>query len=79
MQHYHLDIEGIPEYTNALEDTQKRSKWAGNTITSATLLLIATNAMLSTERFSCSEKIWEELRKDRNYWYAWKNVYKTAD
>ena len=33
MQHYHQDMEGIPEYVNALEDAQKRSKRSGNPIT----------------------------------------------
>ena len=49
MQHYHLDTEGILEYVNALEDAQKLSKRSGNPITENTLLLIATNAMLSTD------------------------------
>ena len=40
-------MEGIPEYVKVLENAQKRSKRAGNPITEDTLLLIATNAMLS--------------------------------
>ena len=44
-------MEGIPEYVNALEDAQKRSKIAGDPITEDTLFLISTNIMLLTERF----------------------------
>ena len=44
-------MEGIPEYINALEDAQKQSKRAGNPITVDTLLLVLSNAMLSSERF----------------------------
>ena len=51
MQHYHLDMEVIPEYINALEDAPKKSKRAGNLIKLDTLLLVASNAMLSSEHF----------------------------
>ena len=51
MQHYHQDMEGIPEYINAFKDAQKRSKREGNPITDYTLLLIAKNTMLLTERY----------------------------
>ena len=58
MQHYHQDMKGIPEYINTLEDAQKRSKRAGNPITEDTLLLIATNTMISAERFPLADEIW---------------------
>ena len=79
MQNYHLDMEGIPEYINEIKDDQKQSKRSGNTITAATLLLIATNTMPSIERFRCDEKIWEDLDKDRKDWDSWKNLYKSTD
>ena len=51
MQRFHLDAEGMPEYINTLEDAQKQSRRANHDITDATLLLMATNAMLATQRF----------------------------
>ena len=51
MQRFHLDAEGMPEYINALEDAQKQSRRANHSIADTTLLLIATNAMLATQRF----------------------------
>ena len=33
MQRYHLEVEGIPEYINMLEDAQKQAGRAGQTIT----------------------------------------------
>ena len=79
MQHYHQEMGGIPEYVNALEDAQKRFKRAGNPIMEDTLLLIATNAMLSTERFPRADEIWEDLTKNGKVWPAWKNLYNAAD
>ena len=48
MQHYHIDTKGILEYINELEDTLANAEQAKNPITDATLILIVTNAMLST-------------------------------
>ena len=72
-------MEGIPGYTNALEDAQKQSNRAANPITATTLLLILNNAMLSTEHYPLAEEIWGELSKDKKDWAAWKNLYKAAD
>ena len=69
-------MEGIPKYINALEYTQKQSKRSGNPITEDTLLLIASNAMLVSERFPRSDESWEYLTKSENNWAAWKNMYK---
>ena len=67
MQNYHQDMEGTPKYLNALEGAQKCSKRAGNPITEDILLLIATNAMLSKERFPRADEIWEDLpKKEKN-------------
>ena len=48
MLEYHTDSKGILKYINELEAAQKKSKQGtgNNLITDATLLLIATNAML---------------------------------
>ena len=78
IQHYHLDKEDIPDYINAFENNQNKSNRAGNTVTASTLLLIATNTMISTEHFPSVDKIWEGLRKDKKDWATWKNLYKAA-
>ena len=66
IQNYHQDMEGITNYINALEDVQKVSKRVGNPITEDTLLLIATNAMLSMECFLRTKEIWEDLPMKEN-------------
>ena len=33
MQRYHLEVEGVPEYINMIEDAQRQACWAGRTIT----------------------------------------------
>lgn len=79
MQQYHLEAEGIPEYINLLEDAQKKATRAGNPITDATVVIIATNAMLGTEQFPRANDDWEEMDPSLRSWTAWKKLYKTAD
>ena len=79
MQTYHEDMEGIPDYINKLEDTQKQFTRAGNPITDPTLLLFAANAMLCTDRFPWANKIWEELPGSDRTWAIWKAIYRKAD
>ena len=79
MQRYYLDMEGIPEYINAVEDAQNQCKYSGNSITAATLLLISTNAMLCTKRSPHTDESWEDLSKEMKDWDAWKTLYKSSD
>ena len=39
MQRYQLEVEGIPEYINMLEDAQRQAGRAGRTIADKTLLI----------------------------------------
>ena len=52
MQRYHLEVEGIPEYINMLEDAQRQAGRAGQTISDDTLLLFTSTAMITSEKFT---------------------------
>ena len=58
MQHYHLEVEGIPEYINMLEDAQKQVGQAGRTIAEKMLLLFAIALMFTTERYPRANYDW---------------------
>ena len=60
MQRYHLEVEGIPEYINMLEDAQRQDGRAGRTTADDTLLLFASTAILTSERFLRANDDWEE-------------------
>ena len=51
MQRCHLEVEGILEYINMLEDAPRQAGRAGRNITDDTLLLFSSTAMLTSERF----------------------------
>ena len=42
MERYHLEVEGIPEYINMLEDAQRQARQAGHAISDDTLLLFSS-------------------------------------
>ena len=69
----------LPTYINKTEDAQKQSNRAGNLITDPTLLLIAANAMLRTDRFLRANEIWEDLPGVDRTWVRWKFIYRKAD
>ena len=81
MQEYHTDSEGILGYINALEAAHKKSKrgTGNNPITDATLLLIATIAMLKMGAHPRTTDKWEDIDASAQTWDAWKTAYKTAD
>ena len=78
MQRYHLKFEGIPEYINILEDAQRQADRAERTIADETLLLFASNNMLTSERFPCANDDWEERAERDNTWSQWKSACKRA-
>ena len=78
MQCYHLEVEGILEYINMLEDAQRQAGRAGRTITDETLLLFASTAMLTSERFQRANDDWEDQAERDKTWATWKLAYKQA-
>ena len=78
MQRYHLEVEGIPNYINMLEDAQRQAGRSGQTIADKTLLLFFTTAMLTTERFPRANDDWEERAEWDKTWTQCKLAYKKA-
>ena len=78
MQRYHLEVEGIPEYINMLEDAQREAGRAGRIISDETLLLFSSTAMLKSERFPRTNDDWEDRVERYKTWEQWKTAYKRA-
>ena len=78
MQRYHIEVEGIPEYINMLEDAQRQAGRAGCTITDDTLLLFASKAMMTSKRFPRANGDWEYWADHNKTWATWKMAYKQA-
>ena len=61
MRVMHTKHDSISQYIRELEEAQKQAARAGMPITDATLVMIATKAMLATQRFPTTNEKWEEL------------------
>ena len=81
MRTMHVDVQGIPEYINALKDTQKRSKRANpeNAIMDHFLMVVATAAMLGSQRLPRADWKWQDLPKAEKTWAKWKKLYKEEE
>ena len=79
MRTMHTTHETIAQYILALEDAQKQAERAEQPITNAYLAMIATKAMLGSQRFPTADDAWEDLDKADRTWAKWKEVYKKAD
>ena len=75
MQHYHIESDRIPEYINKLEDTHAKSERTNNPITDATLVIIATNTMLSTDELTRANEYWEEIDVGQHMWKKRNTTY----
>ena len=78
IQRYHLEVEGILEYINMLEDAQRQASQVGRTISNETLILFATIVMLTTEIFTRANEDWEYCAERDKTWHQWKQAYKKA-
>ena len=61
-----------------LEDARRQDGRAGRTITDETLLLFASTAMLTNERFLRANDDCEESAERENTWSQWKTTYKNS-
>ena len=68
MQRYHLEVEGIPEYINILEDAHPQAGRAGRAISDDTLLIFASTGMLTSERFPRANDAWEDKAEPDKTW-----------
>ena len=68
MQQYNLEVKGISEYINMLEDAQRQAVLTGRTIADETLLLFASTAMLSSKRFPRANDDWEDRAVREKTW-----------
>ena len=67
----HVNTDKIPQYTTALEKAQLKAERADMPIPDNYLMMVATKAMLSSERLNRANEDWEDLDKGSNLWTKW--------
>ena len=71
----HTENESIAQYIWALEEAQQQAERASMLIMDSTLVMIATKAMLATQRFPTKDEKCEELGRYVQTWGKWKEMY----
>ena len=79
MRTMHVSTDTIPQYIAALEKAQLQAAWAEIPIPDSYLMMVATKAMLSSERFPRANGDWEDHEKDSKLWTKWCELYKKSD
>ena len=68
MRMMHVSTDTIPQYIVALEKAQLQAARAEMPIPDNYLMMVATKAMLSSERFPRAKEDWEDLEKVSKLW-----------
>ena len=79
MRTTHVSTDTIPQYILVLEKLQLQAARAEMPIPDNCLMMVATKAMLSLERFTWTNEDWEDLEKESKSWTKWCKIYKKAD
>ena len=75
----HVTIETILQYIVVLEKAQLQATRAEMPIPDNYLMMVATKAMLSLERFPQANEDMEDLEKVSKLWMKWCKLYKKSD
>jgi hypothetical protein len=78
MHNYYTQVDGIPQYINMLEDTQKKATQAGMPINNVKLVMMASAAVLTAQHFPRKVNDWEGLLSVSCTWTAWKTAFRLA-
>jgi hypothetical protein len=78
MSQYYKGTPDISKYIFMLKDAQRKAARASLPITNQTLTTLASTAILATDTFPCTNKLWEELHPADKAWAVWKTAYLTA-
>ena len=61
MRDMHLTSNTIADYIEALKDAQRKGKRANNPVSDEYLVMVATKAIMSSNRFPRADDDWEDL------------------
>ena len=71
MRTMHISTDTIPQYIAALEKAQLQAARMEMPIPDNYLMMVATKAILSSERFPQANEDWEDLEKVSKFWMKW--------
>ena len=72
------NAEGIPQYINATEAVQQKSKWAKLVIHDKYMHAVALKLLLQSGEYETERQGWKKLTEYQNTWAAWKKTFREA-
>ena len=79
MRNMHLTSDTIADCIETLKDAQRKGKRANNPVSDEYLVMVATKAMMSSNRFPHADDDWEDLDPLNRDWATWQRIYLKAD
>ena len=79
MQEMHLTSDTIADYIEALKGAQKKAKCAKNPVSNKYLVMVATKAVMGSQRLPQADDDWEDLDPLNMGWATWQELYLKAD
>ena len=70
------DAEGIPQYINAMEDVQRKSKRAKLVIIDEYMHTVALKLLLQSGEYETETREWSKLQKTQQTWTKWKTTFR---
>ena len=67
----HVTTNSIADYIKALKDLQRKEKLAKNPVSNKYLVIVATNALMGSQRFLRVNNDWEDLNNLNKDWAKW--------
>ena len=78
MKSLYKDSERLPQFINALEAAQRKSKRAKLVINDEYLHAVALKLLLQSGKYETETREWSKLPEDNQTWEDWKTTFRAA-
>ena len=78
MKALYKDAEGIPQFINAMEAAQRKSKRAKLVINDEYLYAVALKSLLLSGEYETETREWSKLLEVEKTWAEWKTTFRAA-
>ena len=78
MKSLYKDLEGVPQFINAMEAAQGKSKRAKPVINDEYLHAVALKSFLQLGEYETETREWSKLPEDNQTWEYWKTTFCVA-
>ena len=78
MKSLYKDSDGVPQFINAMEAAQRKSKRAKLFINDEYLHSVALKYLIQSGEYETETREWSKLLEDKQTWAEWKTTFRAA-